>query len=483
MLNASTNVTATSRYHRSTSAWLFGLVIATTGCAPGADEPSPGDQETVTLREPLWAKSGVTLWPGGHVPVCFDGAVPGATRTLVQNAITNSWMRFANVDFSGFGTAGFLDCRSALGKVVVATDASFSPGQGSTSTTGFPGTNATTTVRIALNNPSARAVIHEFGHVLGFISESVNVIGLGCLQRAGGGTQLTPFDEPNSIMAENGCNTASVLSPLDIVGAQVAYGERLTGSAVGLNSQCLEASGMPAGTAAHYVHCSSTTRQRWKRDADRHLFIPALADGFLDVEGGSIVNHAEAQTFTKNVPTTANQQWALDGVSVVGLGGKCVDVPGGAFANGTQLQIFTCNGQTNQKWTVEPDGTVKNGNFCWDAPGGQSADGTILQIFTCNGQSNQKFTFTSAGQMTFGTKCVDVRGGLPNDGSQLQLFTCKAASDGTRFNQRFHVNGPITVGGTHCLDIPGANTSENVAAQIFACGGGSNQTWDFYPGL
>jgi hypothetical protein len=464
--------------------WLLGLVIATTGCAGGPDEPSPGDEATVTRREPLWEKSGVTLWPGGHVPVCFDPAVPNATRTLVRNAITNSWMRVANVDFSGFGTLTFFDCRSDLGKVIVATDASFSPGQGSTSFTGFPGTNASTTVRIALNNPSQRAILHEFGHVLGLISESVTVFPLSsCFQRSSGGTQLTPFDEPNSIMAENGCNTASVLSPLDIVGAQVAYGERLTGSAVGLNSQCLEASGMPAGTPAHYVHCSSTTRQRWRRDTDRHLFIPALTDGFLDVEGGSIVNNAEVQTFTKNVPTTVNQQWSLDNVSVVGLGGKCADVPGSAFANGTQLQIFTCNGGSNQKWTVDPDGVVKNGSFCWDVPNAQTADGTILQIFSCNGGSNQKFVFTSSGQMTFGGKCIDVQGGLPNDGARLQLFTCKAASDTSRFNQRFHVSGPISVGGTACLDIPAANTAENVAAQIFSCSGGSNQTWDFYPGL
>ena len=85
--------------------------------------------------------------------------------------------------------------------------------------------------------------------------------------------------------------------------------------------------------------------------------------------------------------------------------------------------------------------------------------------------------------MLFGGKCVDVRGGLPNNGAQLQLFTCKFPNDSSRFNQRFHVTGPIKVGGTSCLDIPGAVTTDNVHAQIFACSGSANQTWDFYPGL
>jgi hypothetical protein len=32
--------------------------------------------------------------------------------------------------------------------------------------------------------------------------------------------------------------------------------------------------------------------------------------------------------------------------------GRCLDDPGFATANGTQLEIWDCNGGGNQKWTM-----------------------------------------------------------------------------------------------------------------------------------
>ncbi|MEU7695581.1 RICIN domain-containing protein, partial [Microbispora hainanensis] len=47
-----------------------------------------------------------------------------------------------------------------------------------------------------------------------------------------------------------------------------------------------------------------------------------------------------------------NQKWRLnsDGsITAVGAN-KCLDVSGAGTANGTKVQIWTCNGQNNQKW-------------------------------------------------------------------------------------------------------------------------------------
>ncbi|MBC7267309.1 MAG: RICIN domain-containing protein, partial [Streptomyces sp.] len=32
--------------------------------------------------------------------------------------------------------------------------------------------------------------------------------------------------------------------------------------------------------------------------------------------------------------------------------GRCLDIPAGATANGTQLQIYDCNGLNTQKWNL-----------------------------------------------------------------------------------------------------------------------------------
>uniref|UniRef100_UPI003B63C1AC ricin-type beta-trefoil lectin domain protein n=1 Tax=Streptomyces sp. NRRL S-325 TaxID=1463899 RepID=UPI003B63C1AC len=44
---------------------------------------------------------------------------------------------------------------------------------------------------------------------------------------------------------------------------------------------------------------------------------------------------------------------------ITGLAGKCVDVAGGAVANGTAVQLYDCNGTAAQQWTVGADGTIR----------------------------------------------------------------------------------------------------------------------------
>ncbi len=47
------------------------------------------------------------------------------------------------------------------------------------------------------------------------------------------------------------------------------------------------------------------------------------------------------------------------GGPITGLAGKCVDVAGGAVANGTAVQLYDCNGTAAQQWTVGADGTIR----------------------------------------------------------------------------------------------------------------------------
>lgn len=66
-------------------------------------------------------------------------------------------------------------------------------------------------------------------------------------------------------------------------------------------------------------------------------------------------------------------------VMIVGSpSGRCVDVNGGTTANGTQTQLWDCNGGTNQRWTYtsgkQPGGTRRRPP--WPAarpPAGRSA--------------------------------------------------------------------------------------------------------------
>ncbi|KAF7297417.1 hypothetical protein MIND_00975300 [Mycena indigotica] len=108
-------------------------------------------------------------------------------------------------------------------------------------------------------------------------------------------------------------------------------------------------------------------------------------------------------------------------------------------ADGSQVVIHNCNNQdvTLQDWTVAfynrydvgPQQLKIFGDKCLDVKDGLNADGTSLQIWTCDTSNrNQNQLFTSRTDQTFqwvGTdKCVDLKGGAITDNTPLQIWTC-----------------------------------------------------------
>ena len=75
-------------------------------------------------------------------------------------------------------------------------------------------------------------------------------------------------------------------------------------------------------------------------------------------------------------------------------GGKCLDVSGAGTADGTLVQLWTCNGSGAQNWQAQADGTLRNPNSgkCLDVTGSGTADGTQIRIWTCGTAANQKWT-------------------------------------------------------------------------------------------
>ncbi|MGW4296026.1 ThuA domain-containing protein [Micromonospora chersina] len=114
-----------------------------------------------------------------------------------------------------------------------------------------------------------------------------------------------------------------------------------------------------------------------------------------------------------------------------GLAGKCLDVRSGATADGTQIQLYTCNGSTAQTWTVTPNSTVKALGKCLDVSGGGSADGTKIQLWTCNGTGAQNWSAQADGTLRNpqSGKCLDVAGNNSADSTPVQLWSCTGAAN------------------------------------------------------
>ncbi|MFE7581011.1 RICIN domain-containing protein [Streptomyces gardneri] len=94
--------------------------------------------------------------------------------------------------------------------------------------------------------------------------------------------------------------------------------------------------------------------------------------------------------------------WIGDAESTIELKaapGKCLESQGGGTANGTPVQVYTCNGGAGQKWRMEGDDhglhlrNVKS-MTCLDVAGGGTAVGTKIQLYTCNSSPAQTWAYT-----------------------------------------------------------------------------------------
>jgi hypothetical protein len=114
---------------------------------------------------------------------------------------------------------------------------------------------------------------------------------------------------------------------------------------------------------------------------------------------------------------------------------------------------------------------------CLEAAGNSSANGTNIQIYDCNGGENQQWYLTSAGELrAFGrAKCLDVLNGRTTAGSSVGIWDCSGGA-----NQKWTVNSDGTVVGVQsglCLDVSGNQSTNGAKVQIWTCNGGANQKW------
>ncbi|WP_405431584.1 ricin-type beta-trefoil lectin domain protein [Micromonospora sp. NBC_00617] len=112
---------------------------------------------------------------------------------------------------------------------------------------------------------------------------------------------------------------------------------------------------------------------------------------------------------------------------------RCLDVPNASRTNGTRVQLYDCNRQTNQAWTYTSGKQLQvYGTMCLDAAG--TGNGAAVQIYTCHGQTNQQWNVNSNGTISSvqSGRCLDVWSTA--NGAQVQLYDCHGQT-----NQQFRL--------------------------------------------
>jgi lysophospholipase L1-like esterase len=161
-----------------------------------------------------------------------------------------------------------------------------------------------------------------------------------------------------------------------------------------------------------------------------------LADGVHPNATGYDKMAATWYTALKSVPGSIGDPGGGGGsvsgpVHAVGAG-KCLDVPNSTQNNGTQLQIWDCNGGAGQTWTSSGGRlTVYNGAKCLDAYNNQTTAGTKVEIWDCNGGTNQQWQINTNGTIT-GLQsglCLDVTTASTTNGTPVELWPCNGGTN------------------------------------------------------
>ncbi len=203
------------------------------------------------------------------------------------------------------------------------------------------------------------------------------------------------------------------------------------------NGRHLVVNAPQSGGGTPYIQSATLNGAGWN-----NAYLPAgfaTGGGTLDLVLGASANTGWA-TAASSAPPSYNGDGGSKPpgppVSPTGpitsdLGGKCLDDNSGATADGTRIQLWTCNGSAAQQVTVSPDGTLRILGRCVDVTNSGTANNTLIQLWGCDGTGAQTWTYvssTKAFRNPQSGRCLDVPGSSAADGTQLQLFDCNTSS-------------------------------------------------------
>ncbi|UFS71251.1 ricin-type beta-trefoil lectin domain protein [Geomonas sp. RF6] len=247
----------------------------------------------------------------------------------------------------------------------------------------------------------------------------------------------------------------------------------------------LEVSGYSATNGAKLIlePYAGGTAQQWKTHSPLTGEIHGIGSGrCVDVPNYSTTPGTQVQIY--DCHGNWAQQWTYNPTTKELIYAYaptlCLEARNGGTTAGTPVQINTCTGALEQQWTLHGDGyAISNdkSGLVLDVPGGATANNTLLQLNTANSSQGQLWSRTSrqggALHAVGAKKCLDLSTtGIPVINSCATPLSTAQTWTYHPISQTFTVASPS---GTMCLDAPGA--PENPAVVISECSGAASQHW------
>jgi len=162
------------------------------------------------------------------------------------------------------------------------------------------------------------------------------------------------------------------------------------------------------------------------RFGDSYSMLSPDKNGRLQVNSASGLAQLRWGWGIGDVPPVNDDPPAPPGQPIKGVGsGRCLDVPGFSTTDGTQLDLWDCNGGGNQSWNHTAAGELSiYGNKCLQYAGASGP----AQIGPCSGAATQHWTVNPSGTITSVANpglCLAASG--DGNGSAVAVLAC----DGT----------------------------------------------------
>ncbi|MGW1990880.1 ricin-type beta-trefoil lectin domain protein [Embleya sp. NPDC001921] len=161
-------------------------------------------------------------------------------------------------------------------------------------------------------------------------------------------------------------------------------------------------------------------------DSGENPVMCTLLNAYPDSRAGQYVQQFDVQGL-RSLAAATGAPVSPQG-KVTGIAGKCLDVKGGKPANGTQIQIYTCNTGPGQSWILHPDGTLRSMGKCLDNARNASTENNRISLYDCNASAAQKWRIDANGRIVHvaSGKVLDVKGGNTANSTVVQLHSANA---------------------------------------------------------
>jgi hypothetical protein len=207
------------------------------------------------------------------------------------------------------------------------------------------------------------------------------------------------------------------------------------------------------------------------------------------LDGNSYFSVSESQVGTSTWQQAYDHN--LDIIFDLAMGGAfpngvcgCNSPNGSTSSGGTMSVAYVAAYSTSGGGGGNPPPTGNTGpvvshegsNLCLDDRSASTANGSPVQIYTCNGTTAQNVTVVSAGStLQILGKCVDVVSGGTADGSLVDLYDCN--NTGAQVWEPQSNGELLNPQSGKCLDDTNFSTTPGTQLQIWDCAGGANQEW------